>query len=212
MEFLKRMFRKKKAEETLKKERKPDIRREFINGEWREVRHYSEDERLVPMSYSKREAMKLTKEMLGTKREMIEEKRRLMKERERLKEMIPLESLISEKVETFESSQEKPTISYDGKDSKIQIIEGIEGTHSQLMNYAIKMLSKDGYEVYPEFEFVKGKQSIRIDILGVKGKEKVAVECGTLSIPDKLEILAKGFDRVIWIPYADRPLEEQQKR
>jgi hypothetical protein len=70
MESLKRMFRKKRPEETLK-EPKPDIRREFINGKWREVRHYSENERLVPLSYANREAMKWIKEMLNTEKVII---------------------------------------------------------------------------------------------------------------------------------------------
>jgi hypothetical protein len=98
------------------------------------------------------------------------------------------------------------------KKGNLEIIRNIIGSHKELVSYGIKILAKEDYDIFPETKMLIEETEVRLDIYARKGNETVAVECGTLSIPHKLEILTKHFSRVIWIPYGDRPLEEQQKR
>lgn len=65
----------------------------------------------------------------------------------------------------------------------------------RLYPYEVGICEKEGYEIFPEYEVETENGKIRIDILGVKGKEKIAVECGTLSNPsNRLEILSQSFE------------------
>jgi hypothetical protein len=94
-------------------------------------------------------------------------------------------------------------------DRRVRILRGILGSHQYIKEYARKMLEKKGYQTCLEYT-VHGKRTMRIDVVGFKGNERIAVECGTLSIPNKLNlILDSGFTKVIWIPYGNRPLGEQ---
>ena len=199
-------LRKEAKGEAKPSEPKPDIRFEYDKklGKYVWRRYYSEHERFVPMSYVRREALKLLREM---------------KEPSKMEKLIPLseveehsKNLIKETLERVEKEESLKPVKCRSfrvsitENPRIEIIKGVLGNHSQLMNYAIRMLMEKGFEVFPEYKLKrKGKgRALIIDLVGVKGKEKVAVECGTLSRTDKLNIILEegDFDRVIWIPYS----------
>jgi hypothetical protein len=97
------------------------------------------------------------------------------------------------------------------KHGRIEIIRGIRGDHEQLKRYAKELLEKEGYRVLEEFGERIRNHRVIIDVVGIKERERIAIECGTLSREDKLELLSKGFDKVIWIPYPTLSLAEQLK-
>jgi len=56
-------------------------------------------------------------------------------------------------------------------------------------------------EIKKEYYKKSGKFGPRVDIVGISKQNKIAIECGAMHCPSKIEKLKESFDKIIWLPY-----------